>query len=999
MADNWTLFRPASSSGGAASGDYVKDAFQDISLLATNNSGLTSTASTNPLNQLFANDDAPKYAVRTLYIKNIKLIEDTSLWVSSKPTYKIEWNSCQPGVFGYVAGNIRLRNFPNGLSVDVRNIDDLVGISGKIRRVIWLLNCVTATGTADIVLDGADSGSDASFGGESLDAVNHAINKYRGVVNAASNSTNDIHDYRLTANETDTLSIVGAIVYFENSTTDIACFPGSTYNNKTKITSANEDALALPTISSRLGAKNIITKESSGCVISTLEVAGQETIGIGTNATNTIDVTAGTGQSFLAGMGIVSVAGTSFYVGSISSISTDALTVQPVLPFGLSGPLYKAWYSAASATVGASLFKKLEIFDPGLASRQGDANGFYNNSIGDYYYQHPLNLYRAWGDNMTSTGSYGYPGLGFTAGAFLQIDGRFCAAEAEFDGAGILHGTFSINGVPGYGFNEGLTGSLKKTIFTDAGPGWNSIVFKAGSSFGNAVLSKITLYERATTPGVTAGALAKFDSFMNSVERTAVNASYMQLGGLQRIYADQLHLTGSWVRGTTHTSAGGVHYSGSSTNSALSFQYYGKNVGLIGTMGTSVAIAIDGVAANPPAFNKLLTVATTGFHSVAVSMTGGTTIIGALDFQTPQTGELENLQKFTPREELPTIPTVFYQSDTPRNPKSGDWWFQFPSVISRILPVVWVYAGGLWNKLGVLQASDDPNLLTFVRAYGSTTLTGAEGVQDGESFNGASWNAIVASSLGIRSSVSGCDNAYASGIHIVDGANTSSATAAFHARFNKLSWVSLANRATARCSSSSADFNGFLYSSTGVTTKADPSTGVITADKWNGSAWSTGTAWTAERMNAPSYVVGAKLYTSHGVNPSSSTTNTVWSRDAADAVTVESTSAVTSASQGGGSLGINRVKAIIFSLNNEANNATSYSFNGTSFSSALTAAYTQAGASANGGAFNSNSGVSFNNGGYDASVALASTQSYNDVSFTALAASTTARLTASSGVI
>ena len=61
-SNNFTFFQNASS-GGAAASEYISDAFDDISLPASSNGAFTSTASTNPMSQLFNDDDAPKFGV------------------------------------------------------------------------------------------------------------------------------------------------------------------------------------------------------------------------------------------------------------------------------------------------------------------------------------------------------------------------------------------------------------------------------------------------------------------------------------------------------------------------------------------------------------------------------------------------------------------------------------------------------------------------------------------------------------------------------------------------------------------------------------------------------------------------------------------------------------------------------------------------------------------------------------------------------------------------
>src|SRR4051812_42957796 len=110
MSKDMLFTNDAGAAGGAI--DYVKDVFSDVSLPPSSNSGLTDTASTNPLSDSFANDDVPRFAQKTLFIKDLVLIEDRSRWVLGKPTYRVIWNEDSPNVSGYVFGNISISYAP-----------------------------------------------------------------------------------------------------------------------------------------------------------------------------------------------------------------------------------------------------------------------------------------------------------------------------------------------------------------------------------------------------------------------------------------------------------------------------------------------------------------------------------------------------------------------------------------------------------------------------------------------------------------------------------------------------------------------------------------------------------------------------------------------------------------------------------------------------------------------------------------------------------------------
>src|SRR5574343_196238 len=274
ISGNFTLFTTISGGSGSGSSDYTKDAFQDISLVADSNSGLTSSASTNPLSQFFGNDDAPKYSVKTLWVKDLILVEDRTKWVSGKATYEVIFNENFPGVYAYVYGNPRLRNSLQGVSVDLRSVDDGFGISGVLRRAGWIVNATPNTMTADILIDGTDTTNDIA-GGSSVSTTNiQCINAYNLQIASTTNSTYDLHTFEITGNNDYSLNVAGIAVYFENSGNNLDLFPGTTYVDKEKKTTSSGATLALPTITGNTGAKTLIYKTSGGAyALNTSELA------------------------------------------------------------------------------------------------------------------------------------------------------------------------------------------------------------------------------------------------------------------------------------------------------------------------------------------------------------------------------------------------------------------------------------------------------------------------------------------------------------------------------------------------------------------------------------------------------------------------------------------------------------------------------------------------------------------------------------------------------
>jgi len=990
LSGNFTLFTN-SAGGGSSASDYLKDNFSDTTSPPTNNSGFSSTISTNPFTQYFGNDNSVKYGVKTLWIKDLVLLEDRNQWVNSKPTYEIIWNETFPGVFGYVFGNVRLKSNPQGVSVEIRNLDDGVGVCGVIRKAAFFCNPNALTGSADIVVDGTDSGTDVTFGPAAALSGMYGINVFHAP--PAATQDQNIHDYRLTANQNIVMSVSGVEVYFENSGNNLEILPGSTYVDKTKATSVVGSTLSLPTYTGRLGGVGMVV-ESNSAVLSTtnLEIPTIETIGVGASGGISIDVTTGQGSSFVVGSGVVGIAGTSFYVGTIRSISTDTFTVGPTITFGLSGPLYQAWTAGPTYAISSTFYILSEIFDPGKSNVLADQNGFGNLSNGDFYYSNPTKDYRAWGDALSWSFLDGYNGVGFTNGSFLQLTGRFSAAEVELVASpgltGVLHGTFSINGVAGcWGVNEPFVGSAKKTIFTNAGVGLNSFVFSAGASISNVIFSQINLYDPTFNTGTSFGRLAYLPSQMSKVNRGAINASMMALGTYQRLYADEMYLTGAWTRGTTHTQAGGVYYIGSSTNCQMTMNYFGTDYAIVGVQGASTVVTFNGGAASS-SMNILNSVATLGFHTVVLSSGGATVAVSAFDYVRPK-GELMNLQNFEPVKEISTIPQVFNQSETPQNPKAGDIWAQYPAQNS-----IWVYLFNRWNKFTISQSVDDPNSGLFVKSVGFSGSDSSTATTTTEMFNFISWLA-GASAPAARAGCGSANSSYNGKHYIIDGDSTGAASVALTAGFNRAAWSTETNSPNARSARGMAAFAGFLYGNMGAANQ-DPGNNSTASIYYNGTSWTSGNTFSGAKMRTGCFVVVSLMSVVGGLDGGGSATSEHHLKNTSDAISAGTAIPTGSGSSAGGNANFNL--GVMTSIT-AANNTTSYTWNGSAWSSSLTANYSQTGGEAGGCGSNTGGGFFVQNGGYNSSNTVTTSQTYNGIAFSTATASSFARGNCSGGVV
>lgn len=938
-----TLFQPTGSAGSASSSDYTKDHFQDTSRPGSNNTNLTSSASTNPLSFFFNDTDFPSFGIKTLWIKDLSLIEDRSKWIGDRPTYELNFTEYVPGVRAYVTGNVRIRNSSKGKCIELRSIGDLVGVTGVVKQLGWIAEPDTQSSASATAYTDAVSGSTLTFNSLATDAFQGAT-KYNVVLHSASVSSQNIHDYRLEAVQAGgTLSIAGILVYSDE--TFINFRPGSTYNDKTIVTTTVGATASPYSVVGNLGAATVINKSTSGAYTqSSQELTNITSIGIGSSGTNLVNVTTGSGSSFATGYAVVGAAGSSQYFGIVTSVSTDTLTVSPTLAFGISGSFYKYYSAGPTFSISPSYYSLKAALDPYQLNNVLQTSVFGATLQGEMCFVDPQNQYSVFSKDLQFQNIDGYYGLGFegNTSAFLQIDGRFAAADIEYMSNGILHGTFAINGVNSWGVNAGSTGMFRKTVFTDAGPGWNSFVFSPGQSFIGTIFTKINLYDFAAPKGVTAGLLAEYQSFAATVNRGGVqNATIMQLGAMQRIYADQLYLNGAWTRGVTHTSAGGVYYGGASTNSVLNFQYFGKDFALVGTEGGSMTLTLDGASIGS-GFNALKSVASLTWHTLALTYKAGATcVVQAVDFQPSTQREFESLQKKDALAQTSTISKVFIQTDTPRDAKDGDFWVDTKQN-ALTATSLWMRLFNQWCRLNITQTVDDPKLFTHLRSNGTATGADAGAAAVAESYNMAAWLSVTNSPV-VSVSSSGSNSAYQLGVNGIDGRNSAGNVNAMHIRFNRNSWSVLTDRSTARSECASAAFNNFIYYNKGTISNHANASNV--ADKWNGSAFSSGTAWSNAMDTIACFVVGSIQSALGGFDVGSSATTTHDTRTTADSVSTSTVVPANSTTTEGSS---SSSQSVISHVASQTSTNGSYIWNGTSWSGNIAVTYSNYAGQSNG---------------------------------------------------
>ncbi len=996
-----TMFQNSGSGSGSGSSDYIEDNFLDTSNKASNNSGLSSTALKNPLSFYLNDTNTPQYATKTLFIKELALIEDRSKWVDLKPTYEIVWTENNESVKGYVVGTVRMRQVVKGKCVEIIETGDLIGLSGVVRQVAWLVNSTSQTGTALRYTDGV-AGTNVTFGSAQAATDGNGVNSYLPLLHNSSLEDENIHDFRVAANQYGVLQVVGVVVYTQNATTNINVNPGETYVEKTLVTQTSDTALSLPTVTSKIGALNTVKQNSSATPsLDKIEAPYINSVAVGFIDTNLINVSVGTGASFPIGTGVAAISGTSYYVGFVTNQSTDTLTVSPTLPFGLSSNnIYKVWTGIPTLAISATLYSLKKCIDFSTQNNTIEPNGFFNGQSFCLFNSDRETNYRIWGQNLMMTSADGVGGLGFNGNtnAFFQVDGEYSAAEIEYHGQGIMNATLCINGIPAWSINAGVTGSFKRTVLTNAGPGWNSFVFAPGQSYIGAVVTKVNLYEMAS--GTTLGLLATFPSYMDTLNRTSgPNASMMVLGAVQRTYADELYLGGLWTRGVSHTFAGAVAYYGATANCSLTFNYYGTNFAFIGTAGASMTCTLDG-ASNSFAFNTWNSVPTLQWHSVALNYTGGATcILHAVDYLRSQTGEFKNKQNYVPYASLKNTHKTFVTQYTPQNASDGDIWVQKKSVSAQQYPIVWLKIFGFWAQLNIGTVSDDPNATLFVRTHGSSTGADNAGGQDGEIFNNSAWSTATSSTLGATSRASACNSSFGTFHTIIDGITTAGATSLRSNYFNRVAWSTFTQRGTAKSMSGSVVFNGFLYSNRGSTASGDPANGTAVADKWSGAAWSSGTAWAQTRVTSGFWALQSTGLQSGlgGADTGAAATTAHETRTVADVISTATAVPATISTCNGSS--VNTALGLIANAGAVATASTaSYSWNGSAWSASI-ATFSLIGDQANGQAAMQSKVIKNGGNTVSASTPVATSDAFNGSAFSSLVASGTARGKASSSAV
>lgn len=271
--------------------------------------------------------------------------------------------------------------------------------------------------------------------------------------------------------------------------------------------------------------------------------------------------------------------------------------------------------------------------------------------------------------------------------------------------------------------------------------------------------------------------------------------------------------------------------------------------------------------------------------------------------------------------------------------------------------------------------------LTMIRSHGASTNSAANAQQDSEHFNFTSWAAGTASTNGARWNCGGGQGTYGS-LHLqLDGRNTSDTATLLFQSYNKASWAVLTNRVTVSDNGTVQQFNGFFYAGKGT---AAGTTNV----KWNGATWSVLTAWTNSLDLPGSFTTNSLLDNVGGETGGSFST----SHETLNSSDVKSTATVIPAAGSSAFSGNIITSGLTQAAPSTSTSTVAYAWNGTTWSSALTATTAIEGARGATAASGSNtvSQLIYINGGASGSPTNG-TFKYNGSTFSSDTASTNTR--------
>jgi len=297
--------------------------------------------------------------------------------------------------------------------------------------------------------------------------------------------------------------------------------------------------------------------------------------------------------------------------------------------------------------------------------------------------------------------------------------------------------------------------------------------------------------------------------------------------------------------------------------------------------------------------------------------------------------------------------------------------------------VLFVDASGVSQKWG----SDG----TFVRSHGSSAIAAASATKDVEMFNFTAWASGTADSTNERWSVGGSDGAYI-GTHLVldGGATGGSATLNFKS-FNKSAWSTKTDRSTPKQMHCVGGYGGYYWSNFGLTGTRSYPNGTLTSERWNSSAWASATSFSvASKAFVGSFKINSLFNFVGGLNTAGAGLTNHETKNTSD--TISSATVVPAA--GYNNSGANQGSALGIFANihtNGSDSTVSYSWNGSAWSSSLTATVTVNADICQASAFASTQNLYVQNGGSASSAVINSTMVHNGSAFSTGTSSSNSR--------
>lgn len=272
-------------------------------------------------------------------------------------------------------------------------------------------------------------------------------------------------------------------------------------------------------------------------------------------------------------------------------------------------------------------------------------------------------------------------------------------------------------------------------------------------------------------------------------------------------------------------------------------------------------------------------------------------------------------------------------------------------------------------------------------------LTGdaSSSTQDVEMFNFSSWTSGTSAALGVRGRAHSATANYATEHVVVDGNNSSNASAALHATYNKAAWTSRTAPATARSNRGIANFAGLLQITHGAA-DGNVSNNSDVGQAWNGASWASKTSYANTLSHTGTFITNSLLDSIGGFDGGSGATNHHATKNTSDTLSSATVLPINTCGNSGANqtstLGVLRTSA-----GGGSDNAQAYTWNGSAWSSALTmnrTCYAQRVAAC---AFAENKNLYFENGGRvnGSSTTLSTSEVYNGTAFSASTSSTNAR--------